>query len=82
MNRILSWFYRFRPIRLAWWRLKKHRNEDFNDREEIQERIDSGASLITLPKELYNIDHTIHFGSNTMLLGTYRGSETSTRDVE
>lgn len=71
MNRILAWFYRFRPIRLAWWRLKRHRYPSFNDREEIQEQLDLGLRTVLLSKPVYYIDHTIYLTSHTTLQGTH-----------
>ena len=75
MNRIFSWVYRFRLIRLALWRLKKWRNYAFNDREEIQERIDLGFQLIPLPNRILLTDHTINIGTGTTLLGSYHPSK-------
>jgi len=40
VNKILSLFYRFRPIRLWWWKRKKQFNQGFNNRERLQELID------------------------------------------
>ena len=72
MNRVLSWFYRFRPIRLAWWRFKRCQNRSFNDREGIQELMDLGARIIHLASGVYNIDATLHLRSN--LIGSGRRS--------
>jgi len=82
MNKVLSLFYRFRPIRLWWWKRKKQLNHDFNDRERLQEIIDLGYQKINLPSGIIKIDHTIYLGSETHLLGSGYKSEFTTKGEE
>jgi len=82
MNKIMSLFYRFRPIRLWWWKRKKQFNKEFNDREQLQEMIDLGFRKINLPAGVIEVDHTIYLTSGTHLYGWGRSSEFTTNSEE
>ena len=73
-ERLRNLLYKHHSVRKAWWKTKKLLNQNFNDREKIQELIDSGVQTIALPNPVYHIDRTIYFNSNTKLVGTYQSS--------
>ena len=69
MNKISTWFYKFRSIRLSWFRLKRRLNNSLNNREKIQESLDINA-YARLPRGTFTIDHTIYFDKpNSMIVG-------------
>jgi len=72
MNAISAFLYQFWLFRKLWWKYKKWRGYNFNDREKIQVSLDSLkiGDTFHLPAREFVIDHTIYLGSRMTLAGS------------